>query len=299
MANMALMRNSDTGSNVARVNKVRAGLLSLRRPVKRKLGGNSNGNNRKTLRIGEWNVRTLIDRAGSKRPERQTALVAKELSRYNIDIAALCETPLAQNDSILAHGYTFFWSGKAETDRRESGVGFAIKNSIARDLEQDPSPITDRIMIMRLPLQKKTFVTIVSVYAPTMTNPEENKEEFYSDLRGTIKNVSITDKLIIAGDFNARVGAEVENWPGVLGTQGIGGCNSNGDLLLAFCSEYGLVTTSTVFKQKRHHQTTWMHPRSKHWHLLDYVITRQKDLNDILDTRVMRGADCATDHNMV
>ena len=42
-----------------------------------------------------------------------------------------------------------------------------------------------------------------------------------------------------------------------------------------------------------------MHPRSKHWHLLDYVITRQKDLNDVLDTRVMRGADCATDHNMV
>ena len=42
-----------------------------------------------------------------------------------------------------------------------------------------------------------------------------------------------------------------------------------------------------------------MHPRSKHWHLLDYVITRQKDLHDVLDTRVMRGADCATDHNMI
>ena len=42
-----------------------------------------------------------------------------------------------------------------------------------------------------------------------------------------------------------------------------------------------------------------MHPRSKHWHLLDYVITRKSDLRDILDTRAMRGADCSTDHMML
>ena len=29
---------------------------------------------------------------------------------------------------------------------------------------------------------------------------------------------------------------------------------------------------------------------------MDYVITRQRDQNDILDTRAMRGADCSTDH---
>jgi len=294
---MATMTESDTGSNVARVNKVRAGWLPLRHPVKSKIG--ANGKDRTFLSLAEWNVRTLLDRDRSKRPERQTALVAKELSRYKIDIAALCETRLALSDSIVDNGYTFFWSGKPENERRESGVGFAIKNSIAQDLKQDPTPITDRIMTLRLPLQRKGFMTIVCVYAPTLTNPVENKEQFYSDLRKTIKNVPTTDKLIIAGDLNARVGSETENWPGVLGTQGTGKCNSNGELLLAFCSEYELVITNTVFKHKYHHQTTWMHPRSKHWHLLDYVITRQRDLNDVLDTRVMRGADCATDHNLV
>jgi len=42
-----------------------------------------------------------------------------------------------------------------------------------------------------------------------------------------------------------------------------------------------------------------MHPRSKRWHLIDYVITRQRDLKDIHDTRAMCGADCNTDHIMI
>ncbi|XP_068714174.1 uncharacterized protein [Montipora foliosa] len=42
-----------------------------------------------------------------------------------------------------------------------------------------------------------------------------------------------------------------------------------------------------------------MHPRSKHWHLLNYIIVRQRDRREVLDTRAMRGADCGTDHVML
>lgn len=42
-----------------------------------------------------------------------------------------------------------------------------------------------------------------------------------------------------------------------------------------------------------------MHPRSRHWHLIDYAIIRHSDLADVLDTRVMRGAECETDHQFV
>ena len=63
-------------------------------------------------------MRTLID--NDKRTERRTAVVAEELKRYNIDIAALSETRLSGEDQLeeTGSGYTFFWSGKPDGERR-------------------------------------------------------------------------------------------------------------------------------------------------------------------------------------
>ena len=68
--------------------------------------------------------------------------------------------------------------------------------------------------------------------------------------------------------------------------------------LLSLCSEHNHVVTNTIFKHKDTHKT-WMHTRSKHWHLLDYIIIRQRDIMDVLDMRATRGADCGTDHVML
>ena len=154
-------------------------------------------------------------------------------------------------------------------------------------------------MSMRLPWEGRTYVTILSVYAPTMTIPVETKEEFYSDLRQALIKVPKDDRLLVAGVLNARVGCEADKWPGVIGPHGTGKCNSNGELLLSLCSEFNLVITNTFFRHKEHHKNTWMHPHSKQWHLLDYIITRRNDLSEVHDTRVMRGAYCATDHLML
>jgi len=40
-------------------------------------------------------------------------------------------------------------------------------------------------------------------------------------------------------------------------------------------------------------QQTWQHPKSKHWHCIDYVIMRKKDV------AAMCGTSCKIDHRMV
>ena len=291
-----------TGSVVARDNKDRADQPETPLTVKNMLGAQKPQKQQKQLtdlQLGSWNVRTLLDREGSNRPERRSALVARELAKYNIDIAALSETRFSDTGSMVDLGYTFFWSGRPEGEKREAGVAFAVNNELLPIMTETPKSINDRIMTMRLPLRKNNHVTLLSVYAPTMTNSDEIKDEFYNQLSCLLQTIPKKDKLIVMGDFNARVGQDWDKWPDVMGKHGIGTCNPNGELLLALCTEFNLTITNTLFKQKIERKTTWMHPRSKHWHMIDYIITRQTDKMDFHITRAMRGANCSTDHQLL
>ena len=154
-------------------------------------------------------------------------------------------------------------------------------------------------MTLRLPLSGKRHATIVSAYAPTMTNPDEVKDKFYDDLDSVISAIPRTDKLILLGDFNARMDTDHQTWEGVIGTEGVGKCNSNGLLLLRKYAEHELLITNTVFRLPTHNNTSWMHPRSKHWHLIVYVIVRRKERQAVRVTKNMCGADCWTDHRLV
>ena len=62
-------------------------------------------NKKPRLTIATWNVWTLLDHAGSGNPERQTGIVAKELSRYGVDIAALSEVRFSDEDQLTVRGW--------------------------------------------------------------------------------------------------------------------------------------------------------------------------------------------------
>jgi hypothetical protein len=143
------------------------------------------------------------------------------------------------------------------------------------------------------------MATLISAYAPTMLNADDVKDGFYEELESIITSVPQTDKLVLLGDFNARVGMDHKTWKGVIGQQGIGNSNSNGLLLLRTCASHNLVITNTLFGLPTRKKTSWMHPRSKHWHLLDYIITRQRDRRDVRITKAMCGAECWTDHRLI
>ena len=114
-----------------------------------------------------------------------------------------------------------------------------------------------------------------------------------------LSDIRRTDKTLLIGCFNARIGRDNDKWPLVMGKHGIGKCNSKGELLLALYSEFELIVANTMFKQKDERKTTWMLSRSRHWHMIDFIITRCRDKMDIHSTGTMHGANCWTDHQML
>ena len=246
---------------------------------------------------GSWNIRTLQD--NNNNLERRTAIISKVLKKYNLDIVALSETRLPGTGQLKEKDYTFFWSGLPEEEHRHAGVGFAIKRSLAEKLDSVPQALNERLMTIYLPLSKKQRLFIISAYAPTMSHSQDEKEKFYEDLRQILKKVSPCDSILLLGDLNARVGSDHQAWPDVLGRHLLGACNSNGLLLLSLCSEFKLTITNSIFQQRNIYKGTWQHPRSKHWHTLDYVIMRQSERNCVKTTRAHRGTEMWSDHRLV
>ena len=241
----------------------------------------------------------MIDKDTSDRPRRRTALIDMELENIKADITALQEVRLSDEGHIQETERTFFWKGCPAGQPRRAGVAFAIRNQLGSRLEEHPRGISERIMTLRIRVAQNRYITLINVYAPTMTYPEEEREAFYAQLRAFITSIPAASKIILLGDFNARVGSDHETWAPALGKFGRGQQNSNGELLAGLCVELDLAVTNTFFQQPDNHYFSWIHPRSKRPHLLDYVITRRKDLKDIRNTRAMRGPDCHTDHYLV
>ncbi|BHF85610.1 hypothetical protein SprV_1002877900 [Sparganum proliferum] len=69
----------------------------------------------------------------------------------------------------------------------------------------------------------------------------------YEDVHALLATVSKADKLVVLGDFNARVGTDDAAWKGVLGPHDRRDSNDNGLLLLRTCAEHRLILTNTLF----------------------------------------------------
>ena len=85
--------------------------------------------------VANWNVRTLRDtRLGAR---LRTALIAFELVRYNIYIAALSETILPCDYSLveMGTGYGSFRSGLPIVARRINVVGFAVWTALLQSTQ--------------------------------------------------------------------------------------------------------------------------------------------------------------------
>ncbi|BHF65470.1 hypothetical protein SprV_0200848100 [Sparganum proliferum] len=84
----------------------------------------------------------------------------------------------------------------------------------------------------------------------------------------------------------------------MLSPHGIAGCNDNGLLLLRTCAEHRPLLANT-FSLPMRKKATWMYPRSRRWRLLDYVLFRRQDRQDVTVTKAICHADGWTDRRLL
>ena len=99
-------------------------------PADKKQGKKTRG-----LTFAAWITRTLLDSTKADRSERWTTLVGRDLACYNVDIAALSKTQLADKGQLSKIGgvYTFLCSDHSSEERHDAGYGFTIKSTMCRN----------------------------------------------------------------------------------------------------------------------------------------------------------------------
>ena len=195
----------------------------------------------------------------------------EELARYNVSVAGIQEIKWFGRDVWTAGGYTFLHSGRplpSDDDNavRNEGVGIALDRKATEAWKaagEKWEAISSRIVVARLKLaghgqrqpggsreRSSTFVTVLSVYAPTAKAPPGVKQQFNEELQSSLDKVSPSDILIILGDFNARVGKRdvASNlWKQTLGIHGFDERNDAGEELLEYCSSNCLTIMNSWF----------------------------------------------------
>ena len=97
----------------------------------------------------------------------------------------------------------------------------------------------------------------------------------------------------------ARVGNDTGIWGEVLGNHGENMCNKNGRRLLQFSSEHNLLISNTLFPHKRNHKYTWECCGKGLRSLIDYFLVGKEARKQVVNTKVVQGAEIGSDHYLV
>ena len=196
------------------------------------------------------------------------------------------------------NGWTIAFSGRDDGFRRQ-GVAVAISPSASRSFI-GADPVSEGVLLASFQL-KGNKLTLVAAYATTDDYSDEQKGIFYSELQEAVDRVPSRDVLIIAGDFNAQLGAEHSaDWQGCLGLFALKKprlrTSHNSLRLLTFCVENGIVVRSSFNQHKDIHLATWIGPAGDRANQIDFLLMRWRDARYMQDCRVYRRTGFETDH---
>ena len=242
--------------------------------------------------MGCWNVRTLLD-PGSQ------CLTMRSLHHYDIDIACLSETRIPDTGlrPIKVPGenisYWLYYSGPNDNSG-QAGVAIAVSPRAHRRVLAW-NPISPRIAVLRIE-GKVLNISVISVYAPTRVSEQHKKDAFYERLQKVMDDTPSQDHLLLAGDWNARVGKADSTNEKILGLYGVGERCENGDRLVRFASFNRLCVASTNFRHPKNKLLTWFSNDGRTSSQIDHILVRQKHTRTVVACRSYKGAETGNAH---
>ena len=141
-----------------------------------------------------------------------------ELKRYGVYAAGISESKWFGSNIYEVEDHFILHSGRivpgdGQQVRRGEGVGLVLSPEATRAWRfggEEWEPVSSRIVTAKLRVKggrSPQHLVLVSVYAPTFRASDEEKEDFFTDLRRTISTAPANSTLLVVGDWNARVGS--------------------------------------------------------------------------------------------
>lgn len=237
------------------------------------------------IKICTFNVKTLST-------EEKIVELDAALDHIKWDVVGLCEVKrLGECLLEKKNGHIFYYYGET---KGHYGVGFMVNKKLKQNIVSFQG-ISERIAVLQLEILKKS-ITIIQVYFPTTTAPDNVVEELYDKLEDTIETYKSSLNFVI-GDFNSKIGFKDIGEEAVMGNFGHGVRNDRGDRLLQFAFSQHLKIINTYFKKKASKKWTWRSPDGSVKNEIDFILS--ETVTNIKNIEVLNKFCFDSDHRLL
>lgn len=125
------------------------------------------------------------------------------------------------------------------------------------------------------------------------------RRQIYQQLKKTLDNVPSHNDLLVIGDLNTKVGRPNKGREKIMGKNGCGEMNENGERLADICGLNDLVIGGTIFEHKEIHKLTWISPDGNVKNQIDHVLINGRWKHSLHSVTVKRGADVGSNHHLL
>ena len=167
-------------------------------------------------------------------------------------------------------------AGKTQENPNAKGLAPLINKNFT-DFVEKFEKHSDRTVLRKIKLHRKTSLQIIQVYASTCDHDNETVELFYEELDKAMDKKACSHHIVM-GNFNAKIGVRnINDNMKYTGPVGSGNRNERGERLLDFAEENKLVITNSFFLKAANSYWTWEAQGGVTKNQTDFTVFKSED----------------------